>query len=311
MTDYAAALTYYVMMSLFPALLVGISLLGLLGDQSLVTDAVVVRARPRRAGRGRQRAARVAVSDGQGRGRRGELRARPRHRGRDLRRVGGVRRRRAARSTPSTAPRSRAASSGTSCSDIGWTVVVILLALVVAVLGLPRRRARARPLRDHRARRHGGHDLALRALVRRARGDAAHLRDHVLVRAGHQAAAPALDHPRRGRGRADLAPRVGAGSSSTSRTSASTARRTARSPARSSCCCGCTCRASRSSSERSSTPSASASAGRRGAARRRRARRRRTGRRPGRRARTGVTSRTVTAATCSRRKALRTRAFGA
>jgi membrane protein len=40
MSDYAAALTYYVMMSLFPALLVGISLLGLLGDQSLVTNAV-------------------------------------------------------------------------------------------------------------------------------------------------------------------------------------------------------------------------------------------------------------------------------
>jgi membrane protein len=40
MTDHAGALTYYVMMSLFPGLLVGISLLGLLGDQSLVTDAV-------------------------------------------------------------------------------------------------------------------------------------------------------------------------------------------------------------------------------------------------------------------------------
>ncbi|HEV7806588.1 MAG TPA: YihY/virulence factor BrkB family protein [Solirubrobacteraceae bacterium] len=40
MTDHAAALTYFVMMSLFPALLVGISLLGLLGDQSLVTKAV-------------------------------------------------------------------------------------------------------------------------------------------------------------------------------------------------------------------------------------------------------------------------------
>jgi len=40
MTDHAAALTYFVMMSLFPALLVGIALLGLLGDQSLVTDAV-------------------------------------------------------------------------------------------------------------------------------------------------------------------------------------------------------------------------------------------------------------------------------
>lgn len=40
MTDRAGSLTYYVMMSLFPGLLVGISLLGLLGDQSLVTDAV-------------------------------------------------------------------------------------------------------------------------------------------------------------------------------------------------------------------------------------------------------------------------------
>jgi membrane protein len=40
MADRAAALTYYVMMSLFPALLVGVSLLGLLGDKSLVTRAV-------------------------------------------------------------------------------------------------------------------------------------------------------------------------------------------------------------------------------------------------------------------------------
>jgi membrane protein len=40
MSDHAAALTYFVMMSLFPALLVGVSLLGLLGNQSLVTRAV-------------------------------------------------------------------------------------------------------------------------------------------------------------------------------------------------------------------------------------------------------------------------------
>jgi membrane protein len=40
MVDRAAALTYYMMMSLFPALLVGVSLLGLLGDKSLVADAV-------------------------------------------------------------------------------------------------------------------------------------------------------------------------------------------------------------------------------------------------------------------------------
>ena len=40
MVDSAASMTYYVMMSLFPALLVLIALLGLLGDASLVTAAV-------------------------------------------------------------------------------------------------------------------------------------------------------------------------------------------------------------------------------------------------------------------------------
>ena len=40
MTDWAASLTYYLVMSLFPGLLVAVSLLGLFGQQSLVTDAV-------------------------------------------------------------------------------------------------------------------------------------------------------------------------------------------------------------------------------------------------------------------------------
>jgi membrane protein len=40
MTDWAASMTYYLVMSLFPGLLVAVSLLGLLGQQSLVTDAV-------------------------------------------------------------------------------------------------------------------------------------------------------------------------------------------------------------------------------------------------------------------------------
>ena len=40
MNDRAASMTYYVMMSLFPGLLVAISLLGLLGTASLVSDAV-------------------------------------------------------------------------------------------------------------------------------------------------------------------------------------------------------------------------------------------------------------------------------
>jgi membrane protein len=40
MSDHAAGLTYYAMMSLVPSLLVAVSLLGLLGNESLVTDAV-------------------------------------------------------------------------------------------------------------------------------------------------------------------------------------------------------------------------------------------------------------------------------
>ena len=39
MTDRAATLTYFAMMSLFPALLVGVTLLGLFGQQGLVEDA--------------------------------------------------------------------------------------------------------------------------------------------------------------------------------------------------------------------------------------------------------------------------------
>ncbi len=39
MTDRAAALTYFAMMSLFPALLLGVTLLGLFGQQSIVSDA--------------------------------------------------------------------------------------------------------------------------------------------------------------------------------------------------------------------------------------------------------------------------------
>ena len=40
MTDWGAAMTYYLVMSLFPALLVTVSLLGIFGQQSLVTDSV-------------------------------------------------------------------------------------------------------------------------------------------------------------------------------------------------------------------------------------------------------------------------------
>jgi membrane protein len=40
MTDWGASMTYYLVMSLFPGLLVVVSLLGLFGGQSLVTDSV-------------------------------------------------------------------------------------------------------------------------------------------------------------------------------------------------------------------------------------------------------------------------------
>ena len=39
MTDWGAAMTYYLVMALFPGLLVAVSILGLLGQQSLVVDA--------------------------------------------------------------------------------------------------------------------------------------------------------------------------------------------------------------------------------------------------------------------------------
>jgi membrane protein len=40
MTDWGAAMTYYLVMALFPGLLIAVSILGLVGDASLVTDAV-------------------------------------------------------------------------------------------------------------------------------------------------------------------------------------------------------------------------------------------------------------------------------
>jgi len=40
MTDWGASLTYFMVMSLFPGLLIGVSLLGVFGEQSMVTDAV-------------------------------------------------------------------------------------------------------------------------------------------------------------------------------------------------------------------------------------------------------------------------------
>ena len=41
MTQHAAALTYYALMSLFPAVLLGISLLGLIGQYPSTYDAII------------------------------------------------------------------------------------------------------------------------------------------------------------------------------------------------------------------------------------------------------------------------------
>jgi membrane protein len=41
MTHHAAALTYYALMSLFPALLLAISLLGLVGEYPRTYDAII------------------------------------------------------------------------------------------------------------------------------------------------------------------------------------------------------------------------------------------------------------------------------
>ena len=58
MTDHAAALTYYSMLSLFPLLLVAVSLLGLVGQASTVSDAVDYVARQGPTRRRRTRCAR-------------------------------------------------------------------------------------------------------------------------------------------------------------------------------------------------------------------------------------------------------------
>jgi membrane protein len=68
MTDYAAVLTYFAMMSLFPALLLGVTLLGLFGQQSLVSDASEYLLRhgadPKTAGVVRDALAKVISSSG-------------------------------------------------------------------------------------------------------------------------------------------------------------------------------------------------------------------------------------------------------
>ena len=110
MTDVAAALTYYAMMSLFPAIVLATSLFSLIGDEQTVTKAVDYLARqgadaddagrgPRGDGEDRQRVGRRGVG---GAGRLGGDRAQ--------RRVGRVRRGGARAEPRLRAPRRTAAS---------------------------------------------------------------------------------------------------------------------------------------------------------------------------------------------------------
>ena len=304
MTDRAAAMTYYVMMSLFPALLVAVSLLGLLGDPVARHGRRPLRAastarRPRSPTRCARRCETTIESAGGAvssalvlgivvaiygaSGAFGGAGPRAEH---GLRRSRDARLRRSTSSPTSRGRSSRWRSRSSRCS----------------------RSSSAAGSRDDLFGTIGlgdtaAADLARRALVRRDRGGAADVRDHVLVRAGHQArGACAGSRPGAAAGVAIWLAGVGRLLLLRRRTSASTARRTARSPARSSCCCGCTSRASRSSSAPSSTPSTSASSGRGRATRRRRARsRRRRGRRPtATRVTTAATSTRSTGATRSR-----------
>lgn len=251
MADRAAALTYYMMMSLFPALLVGISLLGLLGDSSLVADAVEY---------ARENGAPAAVTDALEAlltktvsatggavsgalvlglviavyGAAGAFGAA----GRALNHIYGVK-------------DSRGFVTH-KLADIGYTLLVIALAIVALVsvflggdlagdvfgtIGL------------------GDTAASVWRVVRWAVAVGAVLGIYAIV----FSLAPDIGARWRGSSAWARSSASGSGSSrrpasgSTSRTSAASARRTAPSPARSSCCSGCTSRASRSCSAPSST----------------------------------------------------------
>ena len=202
MTDRAATLTYYAMMSLFPALLVGVTLLGLFGQQGLVTDATNYLARPRR-----RRATRPSVVT-QGPAEHGQRLGR-RARGH----AGGLGAARASTARPApSAPPGRALnvvygveeSRGMvrrKLTDLATALVVIVLfAVVLAAIFL------GGQIADDLFGKIGlgldcRDDLVLRALAGGAgRGDR-RLRDRLRHRARHRAAPDPLDHPGRRRRR--------------------------------------------------------------------------------------------------------------
>ncbi len=228
-TDHAAALTYYALLSLFPGAAVRRGAAGLLRPAGPDLRRRELPHLDRRAERDDRR------GHGRARGRAGEPRHRAdRARARDghlpLRGLGGVRRRRAgaerdlagrrgALLRQAQGPRHRLDGRGARARARDGRPRV------------PRRGAVGVRLQPDRARRHDRRGLALRPLARGAPGDDPHLRRRLLR--GAQRGDPPLpvDHPGRDvRGARDAA-RLGWRSSSTSRTSAPTRPPTARSPA--------------------------------------------------------------------------------
>ena len=164
-------MTYYLVMALFPGLLVAVSVLGLVGEQSMVTDATQYLARRGRAeGRRRRGLAPRWRRSSRRRATKAGLRADLRHRARAERGVGRVRgggARAEHRLRRRRGPRVRAAQGRRHRVD----AVRDRARDRRAGVGVPRRRRREGPLREDRPRRHRRVDLDLRPLARRARGD--------------------------------------------------------------------------------------------------------------------------------------------
>ena len=226
-TDHAAALTYYALMSLFPALLFGVALLGFFGQQALVdeaasflvsvgapsdtVDAVTKALEGAQESRGTALTALVLALLTSLYGASGAFGAV----GRALNTIWRVEEGRG--------------FVKHKAHDVGWTLVVLALVLVTAVLVFLGGALSEFVFEPDRARGHHGGRLALRALARGAAGDGPDLRGRLLR--GAQRGDPPLpvDHPGRGVRRAGVAARLGRVLHLRRRTSAPTRRPTARS----------------------------------------------------------------------------------
>ena len=260
-TDLAAALTYYAVLALFPAVIALVSLVGLVGQgPQTVTDAArrsceqVGAGSVRRHARAAADAAR-ASTPGAGFALVIGLRRRA---------VVGLRVRRRVRpgDEPDLRDRARAGRSG-SCARCMLLVTLVArrcsprlvaLALVLTGPAAAGGRRRDRPRLD---RRHG---LEHRQVAGDAGRRGADRGAALLRHPQREAAEVPLDQRRRRRRHRGLDRRLGRCSASTSPTSPATTRPTAPSPASSSSCSGCGSPTSRCCSAPSSTPSSSAAA---------------------------------------------------